>query len=266
MKIQKYNICGSINNKNYRKMVIKLKERIKIVKTFILIAVVGLLLSVTSTKIASANMKNTVGIIVVTDEGEKCLQIEMNDTQIGVLKKDIYNFEDWLKENNPLSDLKLDDNEKMEIKGHVNNLTASLPEDVQILVNSDEIIKLITPEKKLYLWLSLLIRQPVISIGDSGKSFIPFSQYEWAVSFGAALHMGIWTGYAYNEVQGLKGGFTSFIRIYPEIKSEEYSGSHIVGIRGLKGIYINIGALGYKESYGPVVLIGRAYPILALQN
>ncbi|MCX6667717.1 MAG: hypothetical protein NTV74_05710 [Euryarchaeota archaeon] len=243
-----------------------MKKSIKIVKTFILIAVVGLLLSVASTKTVSAYTQNTVGIIVITDEGEKCVQVQMNDTQIAALKQNIYDFEGWLEQNNPLADLKLDECETKEIRDYVDKLIESLPENVQF-ISTDEIIKLITPEKNLYWWMSLFIRQPIISIGDSGRSFIPFSQYEWYIGLGIALHMGIWTGYTYNEMKGLKGGFTTFTRIIPpNITSEKYSGTHLVGVRGLKGLYINIGALGYKESYGPVVLLGRAYPLLALQK
>jgi len=252
--------------KKYQKMVNNLKKSIKIIKTFILIAVVGLLLSIATTKTVSANIKNTVGIIVITNDGEKCVQVQMNDTEIAVLKKNIYDFEGWLEQNNPLVDLKLDECETEEIRDYVDKLVESLPEDVQF-ISTDEIIKLITPEKNLYWWMSLFIRQPIISIGDSGRSFIPFSQYEWYIGLGIALRMGIWTGYTYNEIKGLKGGVTTLIRtIPPNIISEKYSGSHILGVRGLKGIYINIGALGYKESYGPVILLGRAYPLLALQK
>ncbi len=244
----------------------KLKKSIKIVKTFILIAVVGLLLSVASTKTVSAYIKNTVGVIVITDEGEKCVQVEMNETQIAALKQNIYDFEGWLEQNNPLADLKLDESETKEIREYVDNIIKSLPEDMQF-ISAEEIIKLITPVNNPYWWMNLFIRQPIISVGDSGKSRIPFSQYEWCFSLGLAVHMGIWTGYAYNEIKGLKGGFTTLIRITPPvITSENYSGAHIVGVRGLKGLYINIGALGYKEGYGPVVLIGRVYPILALQK
>jgi hypothetical protein len=247
-------------------MVNNLKKSIKIVKTFILIAVVGLLLSIATTKTVSANIKNTVGVIVITNEGEKCVQFQMNDTQIAALKQNIYDFEGWLEQNNPLVDLKLDECETKEIRDYVDKLIESLPEDVQF-ISTDEIIKLITPEKNPYWWMNLFIRQPIISIGDSGRSFIPFSQYEWYIGLGIALHMGIWTGYTYNEMKGLKGGFTTFTRIIPpNITSEKYSGTHLVGVRGLKGLYINIGALGYKESYGPVVLLGRAYPLLALQK
>ena len=244
----------------------KLKKSIKIVKTFILIVVVGLLLNIAPIKTVSAGKQYTVGIIVITDEGEKCVQVEMNDTQIAALKQNIYDFEGWLKQNNPLSDLKLDESETKEIRDYVDKLIKTLPEDMQF-ISADEVIKLITPVNNPYWWMSLFIRQPIISVGDSGKSCIPFSQYEWSVSLGIALHMGIWTGYAYNELKGLKGGFTTVIRIIPPvIKSENYSGTHLIGVRGLKGFYINIGALGYKEQYGPVVLIGRVYPIFALQR
>lgn len=237
-----------------------MKKSIKIVKTFILIFVVGLLLSVVPIKIVSANTEKTVGIIVMTDEGEKCVQAHMTDEQIAVLKKNINDFQGWLEQNNPLSDVKLDISETNQIRIYVDNIIKSLPGNMQ-LISADEVIKLITPGDNNNWWMNLFIKHSIISVGDSGFSMIPFSQYEFSISLGMSLHKRIYTYYNYNEIKGLTGGFTTFIRVIPpDIGSEKFSGKHIVAVRDLRGLYLNIGDLGFDNRiFGQVVLLGRAY-------
>jgi len=237
----------------------KLKVSTKIVRTFIIIAVAGLLLNLTSTKTVSAENQKTVGVIVITDGKAEFVQVQMDATQVKILVKNIGDFESWLEQNNPLSDLQLDDNEKMQIRPYIVNIIESLPENMR-LIGPDELIDLITPVNNSDPgspkpcdngWMNR--KNSIISVGILGFSIIPFYKYEALIRIGIPLFRGIHTLYI--------KGHTAFIRIIPpDIRFGYKSGIHIVSVKGLRGLYINIGDIGVNyRLLGPVVLLGRAY-------
>ena len=240
-------------------MVNKLKKSIKIVKTFILIGVVGLLLSVASIKTVTAEKQKTLGIIVITENGQKCVQVQIDDEQIAALKQNINDFEGWLEQNNPLGDLKFNESETDQIRNYVDKILKSLPEDLQ-LISTEEIVKLITPVPTNFegnWWMNFFVRRSVISVGSSGFSVIPFTQYEWGIGTLTNTCIRTW----YSTLGGLKGGCTTFIRVIPpNLGSEKFSGGHIVNVRSLMGLYLNIGDIGQNgKTFGQVVLLGRGY-------
>lgn len=242
-------------------MVKKLKGIIKIIRTFILIAVVGLLLNLTLLKPVDAELSadKVIGVIVITDGKAEFVQVQMNTTQVKILIKNIGDFEDWLEENNPLSDLQLDENEKIQIRLYIVNIIGNLPKGMQF-IDPDDLIELITPINNSgsgqskpcdHGWMNL--RNSIISVGSLGFSVIPFYKYEAFIRIGIPLFRGIHTLYI--------RGHTTFIRVIPpDMRFGDKSGIHLVSVKGLRGLYINIGNLGADyRIFGPVVLLGRAY-------
>jgi hypothetical protein len=238
-----------------------MKKSMKIVKTFILIAVVGLLLNVAPTGASSPNKQNVVGMLVITEDGAgKSVQVTMDEAQIAALKKNIDDFEGWLKSTNPLSDLKFSESETYQIKEYVDKILKNLPEEMQF-ITADEIINLVTPVCiDGSWWTNLFIRHSIISVGNFGRSRIPLSGGdEWAI--GMLFGLRIRTFYGTLLGAPNEGGFTTFIRLVPpDVGCEVFSGRHFVTVRSLTGLYLDIGDLGWNTIQpGRVVILGRAY-------
>ncbi len=201
-----------------------------------------------------------VCINIMTGDDDDGLNIDAVSTEksdIAEFKTQITEFQTWIENVRPFEDLKITEEEKDEIKAHVNDLIESLN---TILRSND-----LDPINSEWLFNELFETEPgrstIISVGV-GYAFIPFYDYE---TFLGIMFRPIWLWYPPIFLGG--GGYSGNLNINifpPRIEYGDRLGSHVVRTTVFSGLYINIGELGYNAKLfgGAMIMLGQARVVM----
>lgn len=201
--------------------------------------------------------EQVMNIIVGNDDvGLDHAKVTVDAAGVDLFVDNVQGFQSWLEEARPFRDLKLTQEEKDAIKGHVNTIVVSLNSLLQ--ANGYD------PISSDWLYQELFETEPdrstIVSMGV-GYAYVPFYDYE---TFLGIMIRPIWLFYPPIFLGG--GGYTGNFNINflpGRVEFGDRLGFHIARTTVFSGLYINVGELGYDRIFGGMImLLGRARVVM----
>ncbi|KYK23712.1 hypothetical protein AYK21_02205 [Thermoplasmatales archaeon SG8-52-2] len=201
--------------------------------------------------------ESVMNIIVGNDDvGLDHAKVTVDKAGVDLFINNVQGFQSWLEEARPFRDLKLTQEEKDAIKGHVNTIVVSLNSVLQ--ANGYD------PISSDWLYQELFETEPdrstIVSMGV-GYAYVPFYDYE---TFLGIMIRPIWLFYPPIFLGG--GGYTGNFNINflpGRVEFGDRLGFHIARTTVFSGLYINVGELGYDRIFGGMImLLGRARVVM----
>jgi hypothetical protein len=201
--------------------------------------------------------EQVMNIIVGNDDvGLDHAKVTVDAAGVELFVDNVQGFQSWLEEARPFRDLKLTQEEKDAIKGHVNTIVVSLNSLLQ--ANGYD------PISSDWLYQELFETEPdrstIVSMGV-GYAYVPFYDYE---TFLGIMIRPIWLFYPPIFLGG--GGYTGNFNINflpGRVEFGDRLGFHIARTTVFSGLYINVGELGYDRIFGGMImLLGRARVVM----
>ena len=225
----------------------------KIAKTILPIAIIGLLLAVPLVPAKTVSEEpeaepnpiiGKVGVMWVPENVKDTVfeEVEVTEQDIIDLQAAIDDFKQWFTDNRPFSDLRLTENEKAEMTERLENIFTIL------FIPGFGIFM---PQLFALLCLAELIRgNTFFSIG-LGRGIMPYTIYE------AGLRFIIPFLYPIRLLQFR--GYTAYLKVLPGIQYGDKSHTHLVTARSFRGLYIDGASLLTERIMGPTLAIGNGY-------
>ena len=201
--------------------------------------------------------EQVMNIIVGNDDvGLDHAKVTVDAAGVNLFIDNVQGFQSWLEEARPFRDLKLTQEEKDAIKGHVNTIVVSLNSVLQ--ANGYD------PISSDWLYQELFETEPdrstIVSMGV-GYAYVPFYDYE---TFLGIMIRPIWLFYPPIFLGG--GGYTGNFNVNflpGRVEFGDRLGFHIARTTVFSGLYINVGELGYDRIFGGMImLLGRARVVM----